>query len=486
MTFMSKRLILTVLSLFLCIGAVAREHLAVRNGIKPDGKTLNTDALQQLIDKVSGSGGGRIVFTEGRYLTGSITLRSGVELHFEKDAVLLGSTDPGHYHKLTEYVDPNVKQDNSMLALIMAEGQRDIAITGHGMIDGQGRELALQIDSLLGRRPNELARPKLLLFKNCRNITLKQMNMRNSACWGLSFELCEDMVIDSLGIVNRAYWNNDGIDLSDCHRVQISNCRIDSADDGICLKSYHTENCNDGICISDCELRTSASAIKFGTASYGGFRNVTINNIRIYDTFRSAIALECVDGGIMENIRISDITALNTGNAIFIRLGHRAGENPGRIKGIHLSDITVAVPFECPDYDYDVRGPAVGGTHNPLPSSITGIPGHFIEDVTLERINIIMPGRASRAVSYLPLNRLHTVPERIRDYPEFTMFGDLPAWAFYLRHIKGITFRDVRLSLHKDDFRPAFIMEDVHDASFEDLSLPLGKTLETQIIEVKQ
>lgn len=480
-----KRILLSVImAVFICTGAASKDYQAVRHGASPDGKTLNTAPLQKLIDKVSEAGGGRIVLSEGTYLTGSLTLRSGVELHFERNATLLGSTDPGHYHKLTEHVDPTVKQDNSMLALIMAEGQHDISISGHGTIDGQGRELALNIDSLLGRRPDELARPKLLLFKNCSNVVLKQMNMRNSACWGLSFELCEDMTIDSLNIFNRAYWNNDGIDLSDCHRVSITRCRIDSADDGICLKSYHADNCNDQISISDCELRTSASAIKFGTASYGGFRNVTIKNIRVFDTFRSTVALECVDGGVLENIHVSDITAINTGNAIFIRLGHRAGSAPGRIKGIHISDMTVYVPFECPDTYYEVRGPAVGGTHNPLPSSITGIPGHLVEDVTLERINIIMPGRASRAVAYLPSDRLHTVPEKIRDYPEFTMFGDLPAWAFYIRHVNGMIFKDIRLSLHKDDFRPAFVMEDVHDVSFDNISLPPGKTMDTQAITV--
>lgn len=481
---MKKSFLFALLSFFTCIGAIAKDYNVIKNGIVPDGTTLNTDAIQQLIVKTNKAGGGRIVFPQGSYLTGSLTLHSNVELFFEEGATLLGSTNPNHYHKLTEYVNPDVKQDNSMLALIMAEGQSNIAITGEGTIDGQGRQLALNIDSILGHRPNELARPKLLLFKNCQNVTLKSMNMRNSACWGLSFELCNDMIIDSLNIENRAYWNNDGIDLSDCHRVKISNCRINSADDGICLKSYHADNFNDQIEISNCELRTSASAIKFGTASYGGFKNVTISNIRVYDTFRSALALECVDGGIMENIRASHITALNTGNAIFIRLGHRAGEQPGSMKGIHISDVTVAVPFECPDYDYAVRGPAVGGTHNPLPSSITGIPGHLVEDVTLERINIIMPGNADKAVSYIPQNRLKSVPEKIKSYPEFTMFGDLPAWGFYVRHVKGINFKDVRLSLYKDDFRPAFIMEDVHEASFQSLSLPLGKSAETQIVEV--
>lgn len=480
---------LRLLYFFVLIGlaavTAAKDYPVTAAGVKADGTTLNTAALQQLIEKVSKSGGGRLVFPKGTYLTGSLTLRSNVKLHFEEGATLLGSTNPEHYYKLTEYVDTSVKQDNSMLALIMAEGQSGIAITGRGTIDGQGRQLALNIDSIMGRRPNELARPKLLLFKNCRNITLKQMHMRNSACWGLSFELCEDMVIDSLDIFNRAYWNNDGIDLSDCHRVSISHCRINSADDGICLKSYHANDFNDQISIAHCELRTSASAIKFGTASYGGFKNVTINDIRVFDTFRSAIALECVDGGCMENIRASHITAMNTGNAIFIRLGHRAGQQPGSVKDIHLSDITVQVPFECPDDDYDVRGPAVGGTHNPLPSSITGIPGHRVQNVTLERINLIMPGRASSAVFYLPENRWHKVPEKVKDYPEFTMFGDLPAWAFYVRHTEGIRFKDVRLSLHADDYRPAIVMEDVTDVVFERLSLPPYKGLENQIKEIK-
>lgn len=482
---MKRQIILSICLIYFCINCFSKDYTVTKAGIIPDKNILNTENIQKLIDKVHQKGGGRIVFPPGTYLTGSLKLRSNVELHFEKDAQLIGSTNPNHYYKLTEFIDPTVKQDNSMLALIMAEGQQNIAITGHGTIDGQGQQLALNIDSLSGRRPNELARPKLLLFKNCQQVILKQMNMRNSACWGLSFELCQDMTIDSLNIVNRAYWNNDGIDMSDCHRVSISNCRIDSADDGICLKSYHKDNFNDQINISNCELRTSASAIKFGTASYGGFKNVTITNIRVFDTFRSALALECVDGGIMENIRASHITALNTGNAIFIRLGHRAGKQPGIIKGIHISDMTVSVPFECPDYDYEVRGPAVGGTHNPLPSSITGIPGHLVEDVILERINLIMPGRASKAVSYIPQNRLHKVPEKIKDYPEFTMFGDLPSWGFYIRHVKGIRFKDIRLSLYKDDFRPAFVLEDVHEEHFEKLSLPLGKLPEQQIIKIQ-
>ncbi len=470
---MLKRNLFLTLATGLALCASARDYNVEQYGIKGDGITLNTPKIQKLIDDVSKNGGGRIVFPQGTFKTGSVVMKSGVELHFEKGAELSGSTDPGHYHKLTDEINHNVKQDNSMLALIMADGAERIAITGPGTIDGNGRRLALTIDSLLGHRPNELDRPKLLLFRNCKDVHINGMNMRNSACWGLSFELCENMHLDSLNIYNRAYWNNDGIDLSDCHNVEISYCKINSADDGICLKSYHADNCNDGIKVHDCEVRTSASGVKFGTASYGGFRNVDISDITIFDTFRSAIALESVDGGILENVRVKNITAINTGNPIFIRLGHRSGEAPGKVRNIHISDLTVVVPAGVPDAAYDLRGPAIGGTHNPIPSSITGIPGHPVEDVTLERLNIIMPGGASDGVAYLPSNRYNQVGEKIRDYPEFSMFGDLPAWGFFLRHVDGVHFKDVKLSLWNPDYRPPFVMEDAENVTFTNLNLPL-------------
>lgn len=108
------------------------------------------------------------------------------------------------------------------------------------------------------------------------------------------------MDLMGLKVHNRAYWNNDGIDVTDCQHVRIYSCNINSADDGICLKSYRTTSANRDIKIDDCDIISSASAVKFGTASWGGFKNIEIGNVRVKDTFRSAIAIESVEGALID------------------------------------------------------------------------------------------------------------------------------------------------------------------------------------------
>ena len=410
---MKKRFIFILCSLFLCAGTIAAtDYNALQQGAVGDGKTLNTKSLQSAIDALHAKGGGQLYFPAGRYLTGSLQLKSNVTLYLEKEAVLLGSTSPYDYLGFSTEKELKVNNDHFDQALIYAEGAENIGITGEGCIDGQGRELALTIDSLhhtgelvdkhyntYRKRPN--TRPKLLFMRNCRKVELRKTNFRSGAAWGLSFSLCTDLTIDSLHVENRAYWNNDGIDISDCKDVRISNCFINSADDGICLKSH-----NRGA---------------FGTESLGGFKNVTIDNIRIKDTFRSAIAIESVDGAEIENVQVSNVHAVNTGNAIFIRLGHRSGEQPGYLRNVTIKDMYVEVPFGRPDINYDLRGPAVTFFHNPFPSSISGIPGHDIENVKLENIEIVYPGRATRGIAYMSVSRLKDVPENEKGYPEFTM-----------------------------------------------------------------
>jgi len=460
-------------------------NIVIQGKAVADGKTLNTTVIQQAIDKLSKKGGGRILFPKGTYLTGSLQLKTGVELYFEKEAILLGSTNPDDYYYSNESKDTNIKNEVSRLALIVAYKAKNIALSGEGSIDGQGLNLALNVDSLhhagiridpnynLRRmRPEGTARPTLFFLSECENITVTGLHLRNSACWGLVFDLCSDLVIDQVEMVNRAYWNNDGFDITDCRRVKVTRCNVNAADDGICLKSHHPDACNDSIYIADCEVRSSASAIKFGTASWGGFKNITIDNIRVFDTFRSAIAIESVDGGDIENIRVSRITAKNTGNALFIRLGHRDGKRVGTIKNIFIKDMNVEIPFGRPDINYDLRGPEVDFFHNPFPSSIAGIPGNYIEGVHLENIEITCPGRATKGMAYVPLSRLKQVPEQIDKYPEFSMFGELPSWGFYIRHTKDITLKNVRLNLSEPDYRPAIISDDVKGDNLEQVSLP--------------
>lgn len=453
--------------------------------IANDGNSLCTLQLQRAIDRVCNNGGGRLDVTPGKYLTGSIMLKSGVELHLMNGAVILGSTNPKDYYSINAKPTADRRNDNSNIALVMADNAKNISITGCGTIDGQGLMLALNIDSLYHEgvvidahyntrrmRPSEQVRPKLFYFYQSNNVTVSDLHLKNSACWGLSFDLCVNVTLKNLDISNRAYWNNDGIDIDDCQHVKIQDCDINSADDAICLKSYHEDSSCKNIDIQRCNLASSASGVKFGTASWGGFRNIHVADIKVLDTFRSAIALESVDGGTVDSVCVERINAVNTGNAIFLRLGQRAGNKKGCMKNIILRDITCTVPFERPDENYDLRGPEVDFFHNPFPSSICGILGNKIQNVLLENINIVYPGRATKGMAYVPLWRANKIDEQIKSYPEFSMFGELPSWGFYIRHVSGITFNNVKLSLADRDYRPAFVLEDAEKVVMKAVSLP--------------
>lgn len=434
-------------------------------GAKGDGKTSNTLIIQSGIDSLARLGGGRLIFPEGRFLSGSIILKSGIELHLQKNAVLLGSTNPYHYKSL-----------NRWKALVLADGQNNIAISGKGTIDGQGRRLALNADSLFyigemdvkyynlrRKRPNEGYRPQNIEMVKCKNVRISGVTIKDAACWVQTYDLCENLVLDSIRVISDAYWNNDGIDISDCRNVRVTNCFVNSADDGICLKSGDKDDWNDSIYIANCTVRSSANAIKFGTASTGGFKNVKIENIKVYDTFRSAIALETVDGGVLENIVINNITATNTGNGIFIRLGHRnKDERYGVLRNVSIKNVKIEIPFDRPDKNYDLRGPDLPFFHNPFPCSITGIEGHPVENVSLENIEITYPGRGNDGLAILPIYRLKDVPEQEAEYPEFSMFGELPAWAFYVRHVNGLSMKNISVKAEAKDYRPAFVFDDVN------------------------
>lgn len=450
----------------------AQDFNIIDYGAVADGKTLNTIAIQNAIDAAYGNGTGRVIIPSGVFLSGTIILKSNVELHFLENAVLLGSTNPNDYQKL-----------NRWKALVMANRAHNIAITGKGKIDGQGRALALHIDSLFyagvldsmdyelnNKRPKVTVRPQLIEFIECTNVVVKNVTLVNSASWLQTYERCSDVIIDSIIVRTDAYWNNDGLDIDNCRNVRITNSDINSADDGICIKSQLPDFICDSIYIANCVVRSSASAVKFGTVSHGGFKNVVIENIQVYDTYRSAIAIECVDGGILENIFVNNIKAINTGNAIFIRLGERTKRGDGgTLRNVVISNMDVEIAFERPDYAYDIRGPELPFFYNPFPASITGIPGNNVENITLENIKIQYPGRGNKGMAYMPLSRLDDVPEKIKDYPEYSMFGELPAWGFYVRHVSGIIFKNIQLSIVASDYRPAFVIHDAQKVMLENI-----------------
>lgn len=457
-----------------------------------DGKTLNTEVLQQEINQLSANGGGQLRFKAGTYLTGIIEMLSDVELWLEEGAILLGSTNP------YDYDDPKgigKRGDEDVhCGLIVSDGASNIAFRGKGTIDGQGLELALAIDSLhhIGqridpsynvKRMRPTTRPKLLFLDNTDGILVEGITLKNSSGWGLSLHKSQNITISDCKIVNRGYWNNDGIDLNDCKLAQISNCDINSADDGICLKSDDSDDYCDKIQISNCRIASSASAIKFGSASYGGFQNITIKDIYVYDTFRSAIAIETVDGAKIDNILVDGINAKNTGNPIFICLGARHDDRAGICQNITIKNVVAEVPFGRPDEAYDLRGPEVNYFHNPWPSSIAGLPGQYIKNVTLENISLTYPGRATKGMAYIGLYRVKEVKEAEKEYPEFSMYGELPSWGFYLRHIDGINMKNVTLKLKDKDFRPAIVLDDVKNYTLVDMSYPDDKPLDKQIFD---
>jgi len=468
------------------VAANKKDYLITKFGAVAGGNTLNTLAIQAAIDAAHKNKGGKVIIPKGKFLSGSIVLKTGVDLCVSEDATLLGSTNPVHYSKYKGHH-----------AFVIADGASDFSISGKGTIDGQGRELALTLDSLHHsgelidsnynyRRMRPGNRPELLNFTECVNVQVKGITIRNSSAWVQTFDRCTNLEIDNINVESRAFWNNDGIDVVDCKNVRITNCNVDAADDGICLKSHSSEQCNDQIYIANCTVRSSANAVKFGTGSYGGFKNVTIENIKVYDTFRSAIAIESVDGAVIENIKVSNITAVNTGNAIFIRLGHRKGEKPGILKNVSIKNVKAQIPFGRPDIDYDLRGPEVDFFHNPFPCSIAGIPGHKIENVVLENIEITYPGRASKGMAYVPLSRLKQVPENIDGYPEFSMFRELPAYGLYVRHAKGISLKNVHFKLEREDFRPAFVFDDVEGLQMEEVDVPATKKYQIILKDVTE
>jgi len=464
-------LVMLCCSLFISSAQAQRSYSILDFGAKPGLAHVNTVAMQRAIDVAAAQRkGGRVVIPADTFVTGTLMLKSNVELYLSRGAVLLGSLHPEHYPRY-----------GKQHALLMATSQQQIRLSGKGTIDGCGLALALAIDSLhhTGIRPDSnynyrrmrpAARPMVIDFYRCRDIRVSGITIKDSPGWVQHYVACEDLVIDSVHVQSVAYWNNDGIDLTGCRRVRITHCDVNAADDGICLKSELPEQVNEDIYIGQCRIRSSASAVKFGTASAGPFRNIVIEDITVYDTYRSAIALEAVDGGSIDQIQVRRITATNTGNALFIRLGHRNKDSRySSIRQVTVQQMHVQIPFERPDLRYDVRGPDLPFFHNPFPSSITGLPGHVVENIVLEDIDIRYPGRGTPAMGNIPIWRLQQVPENEADYPEFSMFGELPAWAFYVRHVRGVSFRRVKVTLDQPDYRPAYVFDDVKGLSLMEM-----------------
>jgi polygalacturonase len=265
-------------------------------------------------------------------------------------------------------------------------------------------------------------------FVSCRGIAVMDVTLRNSPMWVQHYRNCESVHIHGITVNSHVNKNNDGIDIDCCRRVRISDCNISSGADAIVLKTTADVACSD-IVVSNCVLSSDCNALKLGAESSGAFENIAFSNCTVYDTRLAEIALEAVDGGGLDGVTVSNTVMKRVGAPIFMRLGNRArpfregGPTPseGALRNVQITNIQ-----------------AVGASG--LGCAIAGIPGHRIENVTIENIRIEFEGGGSQEDVRRP------VPENVDKYPEHSMFGRLPAFGFYVRHARGVRFRNVNLT----------------------------------------
>ena len=444
--------ILTTLLLTTALTATATDFNIRNYGAKSDTTLLSTQAVQQAIDDCSKAGGGRVVVPTGHYKIGTIQLRSNVHLHLELGATLYGSTDLRDYRPMrSAYV--SLRTQTETIQLIYADSVENVVIDGYGTIDGRGRTF-----KKLSWNDEGITRPHLLRFIQSRDITVSNITLRNSGCWMQHYLACDRLKIDGIKVFNRNNYNNDALDLDGCHEVIVTNMTADSDDDAITLKSTSPRLC-ENIRISDCVVSSHCNAVKLGTETNGGFRNINISGIVVKPSYdqrekffgqwigSSAISLEIVDGGTLENVSVSDITVEGTESPIFVRLGNRARgyqagvpvSGVGTISGVHIDNVLIrnAGRYGC---------------------SVTGLPGHPVENVTLSRISISHAGGIGQADLQAISDSLQN--EKERDYPEATMWGPLPAKGFYVRHARNISFSNIEVRTTNPDMRPLFVRED--------------------------
>lgn len=476
-----KRILVLIL-LFTSVNSFPQSFNITDFGAKADGETINTKLIQAAIDQCSDQGGGQVIIPAGTFISGSLLLKNGVNIHLTSGAVLKGSPDPEDYPELdiqfqTRFASSMGKilgnnEVKKFKSFIYAEGISNISITGEGTIDGNGGSPSFQLGPDASSKESA-QRPVLILMVNCKKIYIEGIRLKNSAYWMQNYLACDGLHIKGITVYNHCNYNNDGIDI-DSKNVLIENCIVDSDDDGICLKSHDRDRLCENVVVRNCTVGSNCNAIKFGTGSVGGFRNVEVSNIIIKsaseslirdwqkifgfvdkpNTGLSGMAIENVDGGTTDNIKVSNIFVTDVHAPIFVKLGNRSSEDIGKLRNVTISNVTAV-------------------SHSKMTSSITGYPGHDVENIQLSNIRINSPGGGTME------DRRIILPENEKNYPEINMFGiksPFPSSGLLLRHVKGISLQNVTLNTRKKDYRPAIIMDDVKQSQIGllDIEPPAG------------
>jgi len=458
-------------------------------GAKADGVALDSAAINKAIDAAHAAGGGTVYFSGGTYLSGSIHLQSNVAIYLAQGSTILATNDPQAYDepepnqwdKFQDYGHSHFRN-----SLIWGENLENVSILGPGRIWGKGLVRSQRAPQPGQRQVGN----KAIVLKQCHNVVLRDFSVLMGGWFAILATGDDNMTISNLKIDT----NRDGMDIISCRNVRISDCTVNSPyDDGICLKSDYSlgfARADENITIVNCQVsgydngtlldgtlqrkqvynNAGANAgptgrLKFGTESNGGFKNITISNV-VFDYCRG-LALETVDGALLEDVTISNITMRDIQNsAIYLRLGSRLrgpeGTATGALRRVRISNVVV--------YNADPR----------YSSIISGVPGHDIEDVKLSNIRIYYAGGGTREQAAL------APPEDEKGYPEPSHLGVMPAYGFFLRHVKGIELNDVEVSYLKDDLRPAFVLDNVKGADFNHVKAQHAEGVPTFVLKSVQ
>lgn len=415
----------------------AQQRFSVRDfDATGDGLTLDTSAIQRAIDAASSVGGGTVWLAPGRYVTGTILLKSGVTLELAQEATLLGSLDPADYRLLEPFVDAvGATRGYAHIGCLDAN---NVGITGAGSIDGRGAAL----QSSGGKGPS--AKPFLFLCLRSSAVKVEGVSLVNSSAWTVHVFQCSDVTITRVSIRSLGLANNDGIDIDSSQRVHVEGCTIETGDDAICLKTTSSKPCKD-IAVKGCTMTTRCAAFKIGTESAGDFSAIHVSDCHVVEANLGAVKILSVDGANIRDVLVERMQVDNADTPIFLRLGDRgrtfrAGD-VARPAGT-LSNVIIR--------DMDVRQARRVGI------LIAGIPGHMIENVSLQRITMTMTGEAATQLSPPP-------PENPAAYPEVRMFGgNLPAFGIYGRHLRGLQMTQVTIAGIPGEIRPAKLLSDDH------------------------
>jgi hypothetical protein len=407
-------------------------------GARGDGRGKDTAAVQAAIDAAEKEGGGVVFVPAGNYPCGTLHLKNNIRMELAPGATISASPDRGDfdaYEKLTYQTGSDEETTYFHYSLLTGEDIHDISIVGAGSVDG-----------------NRAKRggPKPIALKNCRHVAIYGITVKNAPNYSISFLGCDDVDVDGVTILNGYA---DGID-PDCSRnVRIANCFIDSWDDGICLKTslaLGERRSTENVTVTNCVVTSSSNEFKLGTESSGDFKNIAFSNCALFPRRDLAkrdlagLAIETVDGANIAGLVVSNLVMRDIATPLFIRLGNRGRQlttpTPGSLRNVSIKNlVATGASATCP---------------------IVGLPGHRIENVSLDDINMTFQGGEDKTPGL-------DLREAAADYPEANMFGTLPAYGLYVRHVDGLTLSHVRLGWQKPDLRPALIADDVSDLELD-------------------